>query len=72
MLFNIIYTTAVVFGVSLSVFAGFIMGINNQKQVTAKEAARWAKMISRAMSDAYSAGYTDGKFAGKPRAKSVK
>lgn len=74
MLFTIIYAVAVVVIVGGLVMVGFVLGVNDEKnRIHEEETVKWSRLISRSMSDAYSAGYTDGRAAGKARpSKAVK
>lgn len=69
MLIEIAFWVGVVITVLLTVMVGFVIGVNDEKK---KREKYYHELTTRAMADAYNAGYVDGKNKGKPRPKAVK
>lgn len=69
MLLEIAFWVGVAITVGLTVMAGFVIGVNNEKKTREQY---YHNLTTRAMADAYNAGFIDGKNDGKPRPKSVK
>ena len=64
MLLEIAFWVSVVIAVGLTVMAGFVIGVNDERK---KKDKHYHDLTTRAMADAYNAGFIDGKNDGKPR-----